>query len=149
MFFAKFAERTGLSDFLAPRGTPKKRDGAADSTSSETDAVDPERIKRSRLDAQKIAEEDAESKGLFAKKQRVRYTNKSDSSVCDAIICGVHFDDGPDRPYYTIKYKKQVEEELEDGSTKTNIVEIEKQTTPDRLVQVPWDEEVSWKVLQP
>ncbi len=48
----------------------------------------------------------------------------------------------------TIKHKKQVEEELEDGSRKVEIVEIEKQTNPDRLQRVPWDDELSWKILK-
>ena len=48
----------------------------------------------------------------------------------------------------TIKFKKQLEEELEDGSNKVEIVEVEKQTNPDRLTRVPWDEDLAWKVLQ-
>jgi hypothetical protein len=36
----------------------------------------------------------------------------------------------------------------EDGSTIVQIVQVEKQTTPDRLSRVEWDEEKSWRVLQ-
>ena len=70
------------------------------------------------------------------------------SKFCDAVVVGVHFDDGPENPYYTIKYKKQCEEILDDGSKKTTVREVEKQTNPDRLSRVPWDEDKSWKVLQ-
>ena len=48
----------------------------------------------------------------------------------------------------TIRYKKQQEEVQDDGTTKANIVEVEKQTTPDRLGRVKWDEEKSWRLLQ-
>ena len=56
--------------------------------------------KRSQLDAQKKAEEAAASQGVFVKNQRVQYLNKLTNSVSDAVIIGVHFDDGPDDPYY-------------------------------------------------
>ena len=48
----------------------------------------------------------------------------------------------------TIRYRKQQEEVQNDGSTKTSIAEVEKQTTPDRLHRMEWDEEKSWRVLQ-
>jgi hypothetical protein len=47
----------------------------------------------------------------------------------------------------TIRYKKQQEDVLEDGTKQSSIIEVEKQTTPDRLDRVEWDEEKSWRVL--
>ena len=74
----------------------------ADNSSTDDDITGPEiidTVKRRRLDAQKKAEELAESNGVFAKKQRVFYHNKSTNTMHDAHIVGVHFDDGPDKPY--------------------------------------------------
>ena len=145
--FSKFAEKIGLFDVLAPRASarPKIHMTSEDSVTS----VDENKLKRRRLDAQFKAEKEAEERGpkFFAKKQRVRYFNKVSNSICDAVVVGVHFDDGPQDPYYTIKYKKQCEEILEDGTKKTTLREVEKQTNPDRLSRVPWEEEKAWKVL--
>jgi prolyl oligopeptidase PreP (S9A serine peptidase family) len=149
--FSKIAERIiGLSDILAPvkkRGASKEEEESTiDATSSSGSS------KRRRLDVQLKAEREAAERGerFFAKKQRVRYHNKRTNSVCDAVVVGVHYDDGPNNPYYTIKYKAQYEtgEVLDDGSKKATIIEVEKQTTPDRLSRVPWDEDAAWKVLQ-
>ena len=71
-----------------------------ESEHEKSNASDLESIKRRRLNAQKRAEESAESQGVFAKKQRVFYHNKSTDTMHDAYIVGVHFDDGPDKPYY-------------------------------------------------
>ena len=57
-------------------------------------------IKKRRLDAQLKAETEAESRGAFCKKQRVKYHNKLLGKWNDAVIVGVHHDDGPDKPYY-------------------------------------------------
>ena len=151
--FSKFADKIGLYDFLAPT---KRRRSSRSTTASDDDSAttaksssDENRLRRSRLDAQLKAENDAAARGpkFFAKKQRVRYLNKATNSVCDAIVIGAHLDD-PDDPYYTIKYKKQCEEIADDGSKEVIIREVEKQTNPDRLSRVPWDEDKSWKVLQ-
>lgn len=63
---------------------------------------DPEYRQRKRqLDAQWKLEEEAKSRGAFAKKQRVKYYHKPTGKWYeDAYIVGVHFDDGPDKPYY-------------------------------------------------
>mmetsp|Transcript_3742 Transcript_3742/g.8316 ORF Transcript_3742/g.8316 Transcript_3742/m.8316 type:complete len:156 (-) Transcript_3742:362-829(-) len=155
MFLSKLAERTGLFEFLAPiiggsdnNGDNQQQSAYVSNNDDESSQENKELVKRRRLDAQKKAEEDAEARGVFAKKQRVRYHNKSTDVICDAIVVGVHFDDGLEHPYYTIKHKKQIEEELEDGCKKVDIVEVEKQTNPDRLQRVPWDDELSWKVLK-
>ena len=152
--FSKFANKIGLYDFLAPSGKPRRssnnNSASEDDTTNSSSDADRNRLKRNRLDAQLKAEKDAEARGpkFFAEKQRVRYLNKATNSICDAVVVGVHYDDGPDNPYYTIKYKKQCEEILDDGSKKTTVREVEKQTNPDRLSRVPWDEDKSWKVLQ-
>mmetsp|Transcript_3881 Transcript_3881/g.6420 ORF Transcript_3881/g.6420 Transcript_3881/m.6420 type:complete len:156 (-) Transcript_3881:149-616(-) len=154
--FSKFAEKIGLYDFLAPSEPRRSKKNSAsehDSTTTvQNGSADEKRLKRKRLDVQLKAEKDAETRGpkFFAENQRVRYLNKTTNSTCDAVIVGVHYDDGPDNPYYTIKYKKQCEEILDDGSKNTSVIvrEVEKQTNPDRLSRVPWDEDKSWKVLQ-
>ena len=152
--FSKFAEKIGLYDFLAPSEPRRSKNHSASEDDSTTivqnSSADENRLKRNRLDAQLKAEKDAEARGpkFFAENQRVRYLNKTTNSICDAVVVGVHYDDGPDNPYYTIKYKKQCEEILDDGSKKTTVREVEKQTNPDRLSRVPWDEDKSWKVLQ-
>jgi prolyl oligopeptidase PreP (S9A serine peptidase family) len=150
--FSKFAEKVGLHDFLAPvikKRRPRK-ESEDETTTIATSFSDEQRLKRRRLDVQLKAEKEAAARGpkFFAKKQRVRYLNKTTNSVCDAVVVGVHLDDGPNNPYYTIKFKKQCEEILGDGSKKTTIIEVEKQTNPDRLSRVPWDEDAAWKVLQ-
>lgn len=165
IMFSKFAEQLGLYDILAPISS-KQRSSSSDTTedresctinNNNNNSSSPdnrngnnERTKRRRLDAQFKAEKDAEARGpnFYAKKQRVRYHNKATNSVCDAYIVGVHYDDGPNHPYYTIKYKRQCEEILKDGSKRTVVREVEKQTNPDRLSRLPWDENAAWKVLQ-
>ena len=149
--FSKFANKIGLFDILAPvKSRRSSKNSEDDSTTIANSYSDDNQMKRKRLDAQLKAEKEAEARGpkFFAKKQRVRYLNKMTNAVCDAVVVGVHYDDGPDKPYYTIKYKKQCEETLDDGSKKTTVREVEKQTNPDRLSRVPWDEDKSWKVLQ-
>ncbi len=147
--FSKFANKIGL-------GSTKRRRSSKNTTVSDDDSTviaksfsDESRLRRSRLDAQIKAENDAAARGpnFFAMKQRVRYLNKTTNSVCDAVVVGVHLDD-PDDPYYTIKYKKQCEETADDGSKNVVIREVEKQTNPDRLSRVPWDEDKSWGLLQ-
>lgn len=166
MFFSKLIESFG--DTIAPINP------FASQPKDEKTTPDPESTKRRRLDAQRKSEKQAEANGVFAKKQRVFYHNRSTNTKHDAYIVGVHFDDGPDKPYCecflgsldrgiaassilidfilaysdTIRYKKQQEEIQDDGTTKANIVEVEKQTTPDRLGRVKWDEEKSWRLLQ-
>jgi len=150
--FSKFAEKVGLYDFLAPetKKRSKSKESEDDTTTIANSFSDEQQLKSRRLDAQLKAEKEAAARGpkFFAKKQRVRYLNKTTNSVCDAVVVGVHYDDGPDNPYYTIKYKKQCEEILDEGSKRTYISEVEKQTNPERLSRVPWDEDATWKVLQ-
>lgn len=91
MVLSKLAEIIGLYDVLAPIHRDE------DCEPKEVNRVS---AKRSRLDAQKKAEEVAATRGVFAKNQRVQYHNKPTNAVSDAVIIGVHLDDGPDNPYY-------------------------------------------------
>jgi hypothetical protein len=87
------------------------------------------------LSEQKEGEERATASGVFIKKQSARYLHKASKRWFDAHVVGVHLDDGPDNPYYTIKYQST------DGEW------IEKQTTQERLEPVEWDEDRTWKIL--
>lgn len=53
-----------------------------------------------RLRSQFDEERAAETRGVFAKKQRVRYNNQSTGTCHSAIVVGVHLDDDPNKPYY-------------------------------------------------
>jgi hypothetical protein len=164
--FTRIAENLGLFDIMAPRkktevkgaanrgGRGKNTTNAAKDaeTQQEPSETDEERqlgLKKAALQSQKEKEKQAESMGSFVKKQRVKYLHKATEQWFDAHIIGVHFDDGPDKPYYTIKYKK------DDGAVGDNGDEIisetimEKQTTPDRLERVPFCEDESWKLIKP
>lgn len=105
-------------------------------------------IRKRRLDAQQKAETEAESRGAFCKKQRVKYHNKLLGKWDDAVIVGVHYDDGPDKPYYTIRYQKEEADTDEDGNAETKWVNVEKQTTSERLLRVPFDPDASWELLK-
>lgn len=130
MVLTKIAERMGLLDMMAPRHKAKERkeqggmkgaesrdrEGGGDrrrkerkgeggnAAAKDDDAsrkVDKsEDIRRRRLRAQLDAELAAEKTGSFAKKQRVEYHHKATDRRYDAFVVGVHFDDGPDHPYY-------------------------------------------------
>jgi len=126
MFLSRLAERSGLFGILAPRkskdtcessrtkvnAAPEegKPNGSAkgkitpandEGDTRQSEKNDPENtVQQRRLDAQRKLEADAESRGVFAKKQRVRYHNKLQGRWDDAVIVGVHYDDGPDKPYY-------------------------------------------------
>ena len=89
------------------------------------------------IEGQKKREQNASARNQYVKQQRVRYYHKtSDQWIDEAVVVGVHYDDGPDKPYYTIKYNLP-----EDGST------MEKQTTEDRLEEVEFDEQKTWEIL--
>jgi hypothetical protein len=153
--FMNLAEKVGLTNFLAPRKDKKdsKDDAAAASTSSDsaaaaTPAAAPTaeekemqelENKNRLLESQKDREIKAsnEETSCFVKNQRVAYFHKaSDTWMNDCYIVGVHHDDGEDKPYYTIRYKKPDSDEP-----------IEKQTTHDRLNYAPWDPEQTWAIL--
>ena len=106
MFFTKLAEKTGILDILAPptKSPPPKKKKKYDSPtkySMQQTNSDAERVRRLR--GQADIEKNAEKFGHLAKKQRVKYYHKMSDTYHDAFIVGVHFDDGPDRPYYVRK----------------------------------------------
>jgi hypothetical protein len=123
MFLSRWAEP--LFGVLAPRSRSKDAPGAksnaqnskskdADNRNDTQDEVvnsggdvhppekdDPEKsLRKRRLECQRKMEAEAESLGAFAKKQRVKYHNKLQGRWHDAVVIGVHHDDGPDKPYY-------------------------------------------------
>lgn len=173
---AKLAEKLGLLDWVAPRrqkthdaGTPatssavrcqsaqrasehapdvgRSRPGRVDQAGSGDVPEIPERTRR--LEAQLKAEKDAFSRGHFAKKQRVIYSHRATNSLFEAVVCGVHLDDGPDKPYYSIRYTKPNVRVNENDGTESVVKQIvERQTDPERLERVPWDEDKAWEALQ-
>lgn len=67
---------------------------------------------------------------MFAKKQRVEYNDRvvSADTWVPAQVIGVHLDDGPENPYYTIAFQRTRDGETED---------MEKQTQPERIRRYP------------
>jgi hypothetical protein len=113
MFLSRLAERSGLMDFIAPRRSKDEKENTPSVNNEQADHCakyeekksnneDPlETQRKRRLDAQRKLEAEAESRGAFAKKQRVEYYHKATGTwYDDAHIVDVHFDDGPDKPYY-------------------------------------------------
>ena len=106
--FLPVAEKMGLLDYLAPRRRNRKNSKAKKEKKNEpddekeeveddavgTDEKPPEPPQRSK------EEVEARARGHFVKKQKVRYLHKATDTWHDAVIVGVHFDDGPDKPYY-------------------------------------------------
>lgn len=100
-----------------------------------------------RLRSQFDQERTAETHGVFAKKQRVEYFNQSTATCHPAIILDVHLDDGPHRPYYTIKYLKPLRYINDHGIEMETICEVEKQTERTQLTRVVWDDDAAWEAL--
>jgi hypothetical protein len=68
--------------------------------------------KRDLLRLQQSRETRAFARNDFCQNQRVRYYLKSTNTWYeDAYIVGIHYDDDPERPYYTIIYQQPVEEQ--------------------------------------
>lgn len=164
MFLTKLAEKSGLWDWVAPKQRNDSKDDCKNvdkknQTGKGKNNVDKLALKRAE-DAKRKAErirkirtqfeleKTAEKNGVLAKKQRVRYYHKIADTYFPAFVVGVHFDDGPDRPYYTIKYKKPESETDSDGKEHTTFHSIEKQTDSNRLTTVPWDEEKTWDIIK-
>ena len=61
---------------------------------------------------------------MYAKKQWCEYEDKVAGSWTRAQVMGVHMDDGPEKPYYTVSFGR-----VTDGVEER----IEKQTQPERL----------------
>ena len=104
----------------------------------EDDNLSPtERLERKRqeaLQAQKVQEIKALARNSFCKNQRVKYLHKASGRQYEAVVSDVHFDDGIDRPYFTIRYNNAQEM-------------IEKQTTSDRLSYVGFDEAKTYQII--
>lgn len=122
--FTRLAEKLGILDIVAPReeeseasttnetSSPKNRKRRKMTRSErqqEQEKKDAEMAKELQsqfdrmnrmLEAQKEEEERAAKYGKFAKKQRVSYHHRANDTYYDAVIVGVHLDDGPDKPYY-------------------------------------------------
>lgn len=101
------AEKSGLLDFIAPRKKQKEEvqinadKELAHRLQQEEEAKERTRRQGEREErSQREREIEAERKGMFVKKQKVLYYHKSNDKKYYAIVVGVHFDDGPDRPYY-------------------------------------------------
>jgi hypothetical protein len=100
------------------------------------------------IEQQRKREEVANASNAFVANQQVLYLFKATETWYDATIAGVHFDDGPDRPYYTIRFWRNEIEYDEDHCVESAVRRIvEKQTTPDRLRRVDFDPEQTWRIL--
>ena len=99
------------------------------------------------VEAQRKREEMASLKNAFVVNQQASYFCKATETRYDATIVGVHFDDGPDRPYYTVRFWRNEVENEEEGGESVVRRSVEKQTTPDRLERVDFDPEQTWRIL--
>lgn len=99
-----------------------------------------EHARRQRLiEGQKEREDDAKETRVFTKNQRCFYFHKPSETWLDsAHVVGVHSEDDPSNPYYTIRYIPPGIEEL-----------VEKQTTRDRIAYIEWSPDLTWKILSP
>mmetsp|Transcript_10227 Transcript_10227/g.12943 ORF Transcript_10227/g.12943 Transcript_10227/m.12943 type:complete len:149 (-) Transcript_10227:441-887(-) len=143
------AEKLGIWDILAPSPTPTPTQNAQmrqDEKLAHT-LQQEEDIRYKKLKTQYDSEQRAEKINQFVKRQRVSYHAKAEDKWIDAVVVGVHFDDGPDRPYYTIKYKK-LEQSNENCNEFKKYIDMEKQTNAERLTRLPWDEEKSWALIK-
>lgn len=159
MVFTAFLAKIGLLDVLAPNSSAKRKEQKLAEARKEQAKKDALRLQaeeqrrlaivEERIQTQYQAEKVARERNQFAKNQRVSYT--ASGKMYDAIIVGVHLDDDPDKPYYTIKYKRLEDNADVDGLSKTvtpNMIEVEKQTNTERLTSVPWDKEKTLKILR-
>lgn len=168
--FQKLAKKLdGVLDYIAPReerstfeeshpsstttaqqrhNTPQMSDDqvTSDAEFAKQLQIEEER-KENLLKAQFEDESNAMDHGHFCKRQRVMYHHRSKDAFYEAVIVGVHYDDGPNKPYYTIRYKTTETLTDEQGKTFSQEMDVEKQTTPDRLSQLPWDEEKTWLII--
>ena len=177
MFLTKLAERAGLLDILAPSAARRRADDDGRTTAKakrqdlqQEDEVcggenrdvcgcggvgeegDEETQRQQVIREQLLSgqrERELMANPRFVKNQRVRYYHKmSDTWIDDAHVVGVHLDDGPDKPYYTISYP--CDGGFGGGDTDGNVQRkrTEKQTTEDRLEAARWDEDRTWEILE-
>lgn len=106
MVLSHFANKFGLWDIIAPNKVKKskrqKQQHDEEARQFQLQKQQQEKDKYQKLKIQYEIEQKAEKemKDTFAKKQRVSYYVKADDIWIDAVVVGVHFDDGPDKPYY-------------------------------------------------
>mmetsp|Transcript_4813 Transcript_4813/g.6490 ORF Transcript_4813/g.6490 Transcript_4813/m.6490 type:complete len:165 (-) Transcript_4813:1409-1903(-) len=141
--FTELGEKMGLWSILAPRKKKEtdqqimQDEALARKLQREEEKKERERRQKEREEKyQQNLEKEAEEKGMFVKKQFVIYHHKASKKKYYSQVVGVHFDDGPDRPYYTIKYERNEEISEEGGNVRMCIEVVEKQTTPDRLIRI-------------
>ena len=117
----------------------ESRDDATPPPAPPADLSPEERLERKRqeaMEAQKVQETLALASNSFCKNQRVMYLHKASGRHYEAVIADVHFDDGLDRPYFTVRYASGNPPET-----------IEKQTTSDRLSYVAFDEAKTYEII--
>ena len=130
MVFSHIANKLGIWDIVAPvkmSGNENDNDNHSSSSFSSPDMkrrrIDQEK-QNEQLSRNKVQKEDderyrrlksqfeieqrAEKVNQYVKKQRVLYYSKLEDKWIDAIVVGVHFDDGPDRPYYVSLFMKSL-----------------------------------------
>ena len=101
--------------------------------------------RREAMQLQKVQETQALGRNSFCKNQRVRYLHKASGRQYEAVVVDVHFDDGIDRPYFTIRYHRQSDDN--NGGEESLPELIEKQTTSDRLSYVSFDEAKTYEII--
>ena len=65
------------------------------------------------------------------------------SRMTDTLICSCQLS-----TLQTIRYKPTETVTDEQGNTIEQEMTVEKQTTPDRLSKLPWDEEKTWLIIE-
>ena len=114
MVLSHFANKWGLFDKLAPlttklNGTTTQKGNKESQTQVSNDEKIAQKLQQEendrhqKLKSQYDMEEKAKQLNQFTKRQRVSYHSKVDGTWMDAVVVGVHFDDGPDKPYYVSK----------------------------------------------
>merc|ERR1712238_306434 len=130
MVFAKFVESIGLGNFLAPK---KKTGNTRKRTTKKhfKETVNEQPYEKYRKKSEDTTEEEKE-----------RYETMIKQKIA------AQFEDGPEKPYYTIKYKSPEMQTNEDGTESEMLVDIEKQTDPDRLERLEWNAEETRTILE-
>jgi hypothetical protein len=118
--FRKLAKKLdGVLDYIAPReesGTSEQESNPSATTRRRSPSTSVEQVtsdaafakqlqieeerKEKLLKTQFEDESNALNHGHFCKRQRVMYHLKSKDAFYEAVIVGVHYDDGPNKPYY-------------------------------------------------
>jgi hypothetical protein len=81
------------------------------------------------------------------KPQQVKYLHKATDTWHVTHIDGVRFENGPDKPYFTIKCRMHNVAVEESGIENISELNIEKQANPGRLIRMPLNADKSWKLI--